>query len=84
MVKYMHCFKESTCVNYRTRCFECGSVADINNPYPRYTSKEEHERRLLWLLNGVPELLSKAHNSQEDAKTLASYLVNNGVRVDNT
>lgn len=78
----MNCPKKDECVNYKIRCFNCQSVADVINPYPKYVDKAEHERRLLWLLNGIPELLNKAGNSPYDKKHLVTYLVNNGVRVE--
>lgn len=78
----MNCAKKDTCVNYRTRCFECMSISDICNPYPRYINEEEHERRLTWLLHGVPEMIKSANESQDNIKRLATYLVNNGVRVE--
>jgi hypothetical protein len=52
------------------------------HPYPEFVNKEEHERRLTWLLNGIPELLGKASNSPYDKKRLVAYLVANGVRVE--
>lgn len=78
----MNCPKKDECVNYKTRCFNCQAISDVMNPYPRYVDKAEHERRLLWLLNGIPEMLSKANNSPYDKKHLVTYLVNNGVRVE--
>lgn len=42
----------------------------------------EHVRRLTCLLNGVPELLTRACDSPYDKKRLVAYLVNNGVRVE--
>ena len=78
----MNCSKKDECVNYKTRCFECQAMSDMMNPYPKYVDKPEHERRLLWLLNGIPELLSSANNSPYDKKRLVSYLVTNGVRVE--
>lgn len=78
----MNCFKKDECVNYKTRCFECQAMSDVLHPYPNYIDKAEHERRLLWLLNGIPELLGDAVKSDEGKKRLAAYLVNNGVRVE--
>lgn len=78
----MNCYKKDSCVNYKTRCFECQSMSDVMHPYPKYADKAEHERRLTWLLNGIPELLNKAGNSPYDKKRLVTYLINNGVRVE--
>lgn len=78
----MNCNKKDACVNHKIRCFECQAMADVMNPYPRFVDQNEHERRLLWLLNGIPELLGKAANSPYDKKRLVTYLVNNGVRVE--
>ena len=78
----MTCLKKDECVNYKTRCFECQAMSDVMHPYPNYVDKAEHERRLTWLLNGIPELLSKAGNSPYDKKRLVTYLVTNGVRVE--
>lgn len=78
----MNCFKKDECVNYKLRCFNCQAMSDFTNPYPRFVNKAEHERRLLWLLNGVPELLGKANDSPYDKNKLVTYLVNNGVRVE--
>jgi hypothetical protein len=57
-------------------------MSDMMHPYPEFVNKEEHERRLTWLLNGIPELLGKAANSPYDKKRLVAYLVANGVRVE--
>lgn len=78
----MNCSKKGECVNYKIRCFNCQSMADIMHPYPRFADKAEHERRLKWLLNGIPELLSKAANSPYDKERLVKYLISNGVRVE--
>lgn len=78
----MNCFKKNECVNYKLRCFNCQAMAHFTDPYPRFVDKAEHERRLLWLLNGVPELLGDAVKSNEDKKRLVTYLINNGVRVE--
>ena len=78
----MNCHKKGECVNYKTRCFECQTMSDMMHPYPNYVDKAEHERRLKWLLNGIPELLSKASSSPYDKERLVKYLVTNGVRVE--
>ena len=78
----MNCSRKDTCLNHRIRCYECFSMSDMMNNYPEYVDKEEHKRRLLWLLNGIPELLNKANNSPYDKNRLVTYLVNNGVRVE--
>lgn len=78
----MNCYKKDECVNHKTKCFACQSMSDMLNPYPEYADKKEHERRLTWLLNGIPELLNKAGNSPYDKERLVKYLVMNGVRVE--
>lgn len=73
----MQCSKKDTCVNYRIRCFNCGAMADIFNPYPRYVDKEEQKRRLRILLVNKPDLFL----SNEQLFALVDYLVENGVVV---
>ena len=78
----MNCPMKDECVNYKIRCFNCQTMSEMSNPYPRFVNKEVHERRLKWLLNGIPDLLAKAANSPYDKERLVKYLVSNGVRVE--
>lgn len=78
----MNCFKKDECINYKTRCFECQSMADMMSPYPNYTDKKEQEKKLNRILADIPALLSRAENSPYDKKRLVRYLINNGVRVE--
>ena len=78
----MDCSRKNECSNYKSKCHECNSMSDMMNPYPKYADKKTNERKLTWLLNGVPELLKKAADSPYDTKRLVAYLVSNGVRVE--
>ena len=78
----MECSRKNGCVNYKKRCFECGAMGDVMNPYPYYADVKTNERKLMRLLNDIPELLKMGADSLYDRKRLVTYLVKNGVRVE--
>lgn len=78
----MECFKKDTCVNYKIRCFNCGAMSDMTNPYPRYSNKIDHKNKLMDLLNKNPELLDGANRFPWKKVNLVDYLVEHGVRVE--
>ena len=78
----MDCSRKNECSNYRNKCYECCSMGDMMNPYPKFADKKSNEKKLRWLLNGVPELLKRAADSPHDRDSLVRYLVANGVRVE--